>query len=450
MKVLKIRKGLNIPITFAPVGEVQSLSSSSAVGIDFSCFFPMRIKPLVSDGDTVKIGQPIAEEKSGEKRLFPSYASGKVQQIVRGEKRALQTIIIEKSEKEEYFSYPVLTNTASSEEVIEALYNLGLLTRILMRPFNVMASKNHLPKRIFIKAVESSPYTPSAEMQIEGKEEDFQLGISFLKVICSDMHLVYQANTECEIFKTMSSVQQHPIKGPHPIGLSSVHIHHIQPIQNKEDIVWCLNVLDVICLGRALAKGQYDTDQIISIAGPGIKPDKIGYFRCDKGISISFSLNDRLQDEHVRIISGDPLMGKKKSRDEFLGFHDTVLCSFTENSQREFLHFFRLGKNKYTSSKAYFSGFFPKKGYEFTTNQHGEERAFIDGSIYDRVMPMRIPTMELVKAVLAEDFETAEQLGLLEVAPEDFALPAFICPSKIPMIEIIEKGLRKRMEEIVF
>jgi len=450
MKVLKVRKGLNIPLGSFPKEDVEEMSFSPLIGVDFSAFSHIRMKVLVAIGDSVKIGQPLAMEKTGENRVFPSYASGKVQQIIRGEKRALKTIIIERSEKKEYFSYPTLSHRNSKEEVIEALYNLGLLSRILMRPFNVLASKKRLPNRIFIKAIESSPYTPEAEMQIKGKEEDFQLGISFLKLISQNVHLVYRSNSECEIFKNNSSVQSHPIKGPHPAGLSSVHIHHIQPIRNKEDIVWCLNVLDVICLGKALAKGQYDNDQVISIAGPGIKPEKVGFFRCDMGISISFALNDRLTDDSHRIISGDPLMGKQKEREEFLGFRDTVLCSFKENVQREFLHFFRLGRSKYSATKAYFSGFFPKKSYEFTTNQHGEERAFIDGSIYERVMSMRIPTMELIKAVLAEDFLTAETLGLLEVAPEDFALPGFICPSKIPMSEIIEHGLRKYMEEIVF
>ncbi|MCB1108387.1 MAG: NADH:ubiquinone reductase (Na(+)-transporting) subunit A, partial [Chlamydiia bacterium] len=66
--------------------------------------------------------------------------------------------------------------------------------------------------------------------------------------------------------------------------------------------------------------------------------------------------------------------------------------------------------------------------------------AFVDGSYYDRVMPMRIPTMPLIKALLAEDFEKALSLGLLEVDAEDFALPAFICPSKIAMPEIVKRA----------
>jgi Na+-transporting NADH:ubiquinone oxidoreductase subunit A len=155
------------------------------------------------------------------------------------------------------------------------------------------------------------------------------------------------------------------------------------------------------------------------------------------------------QDQNVRYISGDPLMGKQESLQGFLGYHHFGVAAFQDGSEREMLHFVKIGSDKFTATKAYLSGFFNrKKPALLNTQLHGEERPFIDGSIYDRVMPIRIPVMHLTKAVLAEDFDLAEKLGILEVVPEDFSLPTFICPSKIELVEILAEGQRRFIQEI--
>lgn len=151
------------------------------------------------------------------------------------------------------------------------------------------------------------------------------------------------------------------------------------------------------------------------------------------------------------MISGDPLTGEKTTVEDFLGYDHFAFCAIKENFQREFLSFFRLGVDKYSFSRAYLSGHLNPEGreYHFTTNQHGEHRAFIDSSLYDEVQPLDVPTMLLVKAVMAEDFDLAETLGLLEVDSEDFALPSFVCPSKIEMIDIIRQGLKRYSREVL-
>ena len=143
-------------------------------------------------------------------------------------------------------------------------------------------------------------------------------------------------------------------------------------------------------------------------------------------------------------------MGQKVDPKDFLGYYHFAFCAIPESSGREFLHFFRLGADKYSFSGAYLSGHLDpsKREYEFTTNLHGEERAFIDGSLYDRVMPLSLSTMTLVKAVMAEDYDRAHELGLLDVDSEDFALPTFVCPSKIEMTDIIKGGLQASAAEI--
>lgn len=153
----------------------------------------------------------------------------------------------------------------------------------------------------------------------------------------------------------------------------------------------------------------------------------------------------------MRLVSGDPLSGRHVETEDYLGYFDYVFCVIPENTKREFLHFFRLGWDKYTFSKAYLSGHLDnsEKEYPFTTNQHGEHRPFIDNSLYDKVMPLNVSTIHLVKAVMAEDYDLAESLGLLEVDSEDFALPAFVDQSKIDMPDIIKNGLRRHAADVL-
>jgi Na+-transporting NADH:ubiquinone oxidoreductase subunit A len=197
--------------------------------------------------------------------------------------------------------------------------------------------------------------------------------------------------------------------------------------------------------------GRYLIDRVVGIGGPGIVQEKRGFFKCRQGYPIDSLIAGRNKHGFVRMISGDLLTGEKVDNGDFLHFNHTQFCALPENGEREFLHFFRLGMNKFSVHKAYLSGHLnlSSKTYEFTTNQHGEERFFIDGSIYQKVMPMQIPVMHLIKALMAEDFEKAERLGLLEVDSEDFALPTFICPSKIEMTEIVKMALYKYAAEAV-
>ena len=222
-----------------------------------------------------------------------------------------------------------------------------------------------------------------------------------------------------------------------------LHIQKIDPIDSVDALIWTLSVQDVVAIGHLISQGRYIFEKVIAIAGPGVLSDRVGYFRTRNGYPISGLIAGRIQKGPLRFISGDPLTGHQVSAQDFLGFGDVVFTVIPENTERQFLHFFRLGADKYTFSGAYLSGHFDNRDreYDFTTSLHGEHRAFVDTTLYDAIMPLDIPTMPLVKAVMAEDFELAESLGLLEVDSEDFALPAFVCPSKMEMPEIIRKGV---------
>lgn len=450
MKIL-VKKGLDIPMNGKAEGPLQALSPSSRLALNLDPFDDIRFRVHVRVGDVVKIGQPLVENKMTPGQFFTSPAGGIVSEVRRGLKRRLLDIVIDVKGEEKYEEWGSLALSKGRNEIIAHLLRGGVFPHIRMRPFNLVANPSFIPRDIFIKAVETLPYLPSAEMQVEGHENLFQIGLETLsKLTTGRVHLVYKEGSACKAFSQAQKVDLHTVSGPHPAGTSSVHIHSISPIQSSDDYVWTLSALDVLVVGKMISEGRYFTNRVISIAGNGVLEGKRGFFKGRAGYPISALMDHRIVDEPVRLISGDPLTGIGVEKSDFLGFYHTGFTVIPENTKRELFHFLGLGANKFTATGTYLSGHLkpPRKGYFFTTNQHGEERAFIDGAVYERVMPMKIPTMQLIKAILAEDFEHAEKLGLLEIASEDFALPTFICPSKIEMMEIAKQGLHLFAQEM--
>lgn len=462
MAHIKISKGLDIPIKGKPQGEIQTLHSSGSsiptapkqLALNVTAFEGVKFKVLVNVGETVKIGQPLLEDKSSPGRMFCSPAAGVVAEVRRGHRRVIKSIVIDVAAHEEHYrTEHASLEKSSAAELIEAFKLAGIFAHIRVRPFNRLADPSKQPRSIFVKALESAPFAPPAELQVLGHEKEFQIGLDALaKLTSGPVHLIYRKDSPCSAFTEAKNVQRHTAEGPHPIGTASVHIQYLDPIKSTEDVIWTVDVHDVIAIGHFISTGHYLIERVISIAGPGILPDRVGYYRVREGMPVAALVSGRLPvEDSVRLISGDPLMGQKVEADDFLGFDHFVFCAIPENNHREFLHFFGVGKEKYSFSKAYLSGHLNNthREYDFTTNQHGEHRAFIDSTLYDEVMPLPISTMTLVKAVMAEDYDLAAQLGLMTVDSEDFALPTFVCQSKIEMSEIIKEGLRQYAHDVL-
>lgn len=437
---IKISKGLDIPIKGKPTGTPHPFVPAERVALELSAFTDYKFQLLVKPQDFVKIGEPLAVEKE-HGIAFVSPASGFIEEIRRGLKRALLAIVIRVQSPEEWVQLPPIT---SPEEILTRWKEHGGFSHIRKRPFNVLTTS--MPRAVFIKAIESSLFTPPPDYQVKGHEALFQAGLDSLKKATNaPLHLVVHKNTTCQAFLNAQNVTLHTAKGPHPIGNFSLHIQEIDPIKSPSDCLWTLNVHDVITLGSLVRNGRYFIDRIVGIGGPDLTSFQRGFYQLREGYPIKSLLQPLL---NSRLISGDPLTGFQVTQEDYLGFNDYAFSVIPENTTREFLHFFRLGARKYSFSRAYLSGHLPQHDYPFTTNQHGEKRPFIDSSLYDKVMPLHIPVIPLMKAVLAQDYDLAEQLGLYSVDSEDFALPSFVCPSKIEMTEIIKNGLKEYQKQL--
>ena len=434
MAHIKIRKGLNIPLAAGPTGPIRAQIVSNEAALDFTPFSPY-IQPqlLVDIRDLVATGQPIMGEKGESNRIWTSPATGIIKEIRRGAKRAIESIVIQKAAEEKNYPLPPF----DSSKPFEFLQKTGLLSHLWMRPFCLPASLKLKPKSIFIKAIESAPYRPNSLMQLQGNETYFQTGLDLLSsLVGGKVHLIC-----CNDFPLYKHAKRHTAEGPHPVSNPSLHIQLVDPILSLQDTVWTIDTIGVIAIGRAIETKKLHPRRVISLAGEGISEEHRGYYSVCDGADMQSIIEGKLSAIPGRLLSGDPLTGSTITQNDYLKHADTVVCVIPEATERKSLHFFRFKSPSFTAFRAYLSN------WSISTRLHGEERAFIDPSIYDRVMPLQIPTVPLIKSILAEDFETAEILGILEVAPEDFALPTFICPSKVEMTEIVRRGQQKMAAE---
>lgn len=452
MKHLKIKRGLDIPIAGKALGEVQNLKKPNKVALNLTPFELAKFRLMVKPNELVRIGQPLVQDKDLPDRVFTSPGTGIVKEILRGHQRRLLNVSIELLDREDYVERKkVDLDHCSREGLIHHLLAAGLFPRIRQRPFNRLADPRKTPKSIFVKAIESAPFNPPAELQVKGYEQEFQIGLDTLTHLTDGpVHLIHHIHSTLAAFTEADHVEIHTAEGPHPVANHSVHIHHIDPIQHPEDIVWTVTALDVLCIGYYIVHGIPYLEKVISIAGSGVLADKRGFFRVREGVPVSDLTAERVPKQLVRYISGDILTGSKVEMDDYLGYYDTAFVVIPENIEREFLHFMGPGFARYSATGAYASGHLGQhKNWIFTTSLHGEPRPFVTNETYEKVMPMRIPTMLLVKAIMAEDYDLADELGLLEIDSEDFALPTFVCPSKIEMSSIVRHGLHEYAKQVV-
>jgi Na+-transporting NADH:ubiquinone oxidoreductase subunit A len=448
---IKVAKGLNIPIAGQPATDNVFSLPLGQYAYDLRPYERLHLRIIVEEGQEVAKGQALAIEPAPPGRVFVAPLPSKVVAIHRGAKRHPLEIVLDplpSSGLVEPDPHPNLLE-GDRAETVSQLLKAGLLPCIRFRPFNRIANPGFLPKSIFVKAVETAPLVPAAEMQIQGRELQFQTGIKVLQRLTDGkVHVVAAAHSPIEALCEALPCSVHTVEGPHPASNPSLHIQHIDPILSSKDLIWTATALDVIRIGQYCISGELWVDQIVSIAGPGIKEGSSCYARTFPGIPISSLIGNMLIEQPVRLISGDPLTGSEVSKSDFLRHGHTTLSALPEASKTEnkLLYFMRLQTDSYTSTNTYITN--REKRYSLTTNQHGEVRPFIDGAVYDKVMPFNVLPTLMAKALLVDDLDKAVAYGFLDIVPEDFALADFICPSKISLMQIVKEGQEKSFKEL--
>lgn len=441
---IRIKKGLNINLIGEARKEISAIDAGSYAikPTDFLGVFP---RLMVREGDAVKAGTPLFTDKYRENIIFTSPVSGIIEEISRGDKRVLEEIRIKSGEKPEFEDFGKSDPLKSSrEDIIEKLLKSGAWAMIRQRPYTIIANPANTPKGIYVSGFDTSPLAPDYSLIVKESTADFQTGLDVLSKLTGSSVKLGLPGGKSD-FPKVSNADITYFDGPHPAGNVGIQIHNTNPI-NKGDIVWVVNILDVIIIGRLFSKGIYDTSIIIPLCGSEVKNPK--YFKTYKGASIQSLVKNNLNEGLVRMISGNVLTGSRIKSDGYLGFYHNQFTVIPEGNYFEFFGWALPGLDKFSYSKSFFSYLTPNRKYRLDTNFHGAERAYVMTGQYEKVFPMDIYPMQLIKACLAENIELMENLGIYEVDEEDFALIEFIDTSKTEIQQIIRKGLdliRKEM-----
>lgn len=443
-KTIKIKKGLNIPLLGSADRILQSAPEAEVYAIKPPDFHGLTPKLLVKEGDQVKAGTPLFFDKDNERVIFTSPVSGTFYEVVRGEKRRILEVLVKPDGKDAYEDFGKAEPLSlSREQIIERMLKSGVWPMLRQRPYSVIANPGHKPKAIFISAFNSAPLAPDNDFVVNGEEGFFQTGLNAIsKLTDGKVHLgVHSKTTLSKAFLQAQGVEVHYFEGPHPAGNVGVQIHHIDPI-NKGDIVWYLDVASLIIIGRLFEKGIYDATRVIALTGSEVQNPR--YYRVKTGACIQSIAGASLKTKEslkLRIISGDVLTGTNVGKKGYLGFYDNQVTVIPEGFDPEFLGWLIPNPSRFSISRTMPSFLMPWKKYRLDTNIRSGERPFVITGVYEKVLPMDIMPMQLLKAIMINDVDKMEQLGIYEVAPEDFALCEFVCPSKIEIQSVIRQGL---------
>jgi len=441
---IKIKKGLDIPLPGVPEQTVSPgavVTSVALLGPDTNDLKP---RMLVQEGDRVKLGQPIFTDKSNPGVSFTSPGSGVVAAVNRGERRVLQSVVInlDGDDAVEFPAYPPADLASLDNEAVRKnLLESGLWTALRTRPFSKIPAPDAEARAIFVTAIDTNPLAADPAVVIKRDPEAFGNGLAVLSRLTDGPVYVCTAPDSGLATPDGEKFQHVEFSGPHPAGLAGTHIHFLEPV-SEQKIVWHVGYQDVIAIGKLFVTGRLPVDLVVSIGGPKVKNPRLITTRL--GANTSELISGETEAGDVRVVSGSVLNGHRAAGwAAFLGRYDDQITVLQEGTPREFLSFLRPGIGRFSAARVYVGKLFGKQ-LQMTTSQHGSPRAMVSIGSFEQVMPLDILATPLLKAILVRDTDGARDLGCLELDEEDLALCSFVCNGKY------EYGphLRKTLHEI--
>lgn len=446
-ETIKLKKGFNISLVGKAEKRILESNQPDTFAIKPPDFTGLsRPKLLIKEGDAVKAGSPIFFERNKEDILYTAPVSGEIVEIKRGEKRKVLEVKILADKEIEFESFKKFSisdiKSLEKEEVLDQLKKSGAWANIIQRPFGVVANPEDSPKAIFVSGFDTHPLAPDPSFVLQSQDQNFQAGIDVIKKLTSGtIHLNIDGNSEVsQIYSQVSNVQLNKIIGAHPAGNVGVQIHHLDPI-SKGDIVWTVNPIGVAQIGKLFLEGIYDTSKLVAVTGSEIK--NTGYIKTFAGACLNKLLDGNTEPGDKRYISGNVLTGEGIGEEGYLGYYHHQITVIPEGKEEEFFGWIKPSTSKLSFHKAFglLSFLNGSKEFKVNTNTYGEHRNFVVTGSFEDVLPMDVLPMYLFKAIMAEDYDDMEGLGIYELIEEDVALCEFVDVSKNPLQEILREGI---------
>ena len=442
--MIKIRRGLDLPISGAPKQEIHDGPKTSQIAIVGSDFHGMKPTMEVKVGDSVSKGQLLFTDKKNPGVRFTSPTSGTVVEINRGDRRVFQSLVIDidGDTKETFPSFDAdKLSTLSRQQVVDNLVNSGQWVGFKTRPYSKVPAIDSLPASIFVNAMDTNPLAANPQVIIAERQQDFANGLSVIANLTEgSVNLCVEGHSSFSADK----VTVHSFSGPHPAGLAGTHIHYIDPVSANKT-VWTINYQDVIAIGALFTTGEIDNRRVVALGGPQVTEPRL--IRTVLGANLNQLVIGELANDENRVISGSILSGRKAAGNfAFLGRYHNQVSVIREGREREFLHYLRPGINKH-SALPIFAGGLKKKLFNMTSSTNGSERAMVPVGGYENVTALDLLPVQLLRALIVGDTEMAQKLGCLELDEDDMGLYTYVCVGKYEYGPILRDNLTRIEKE---
>lgn len=439
----KIKKGLDLPITGAPVQQISDGPAVSKVAVLGEEYVGMRPTMHVQVGDVVKKGQVLFVDKKNPGVKFTAPAAGTVSAVNRGAKRVLQSVVIDvqgtDAETFDTFAADKLAGIAR-DKVETQLVDSGLWTVLRTRPFSKVPALGSTPSSIFVNAMDTNPLAANPEVVLAERKDDFINGLNVLTTLTEGQVFVSKA-PGANVDTGSAKVTTAEFAGPHPAGLVGTHIHTLDPV-GPGKYVWHVNYQDVIAIGILFTTGELDTKRVVSLAGPAAKNPRL--VRTVVGASIDELTANELNGDSVRVISGSVLHGTKaEGPHAFLGRYHLQVSLIKEDREKKLFGWITPGSDKHSVTRAYLGHLNTKRLFDMTSTTNGSDRSMVPIGNYERIMPLDIIPTLLLRDIISGDTDGAQALGALELDEEDLALCTYVCPGKYSYGPILRECLTK-------
>ncbi|CEA05536.1 Na(+)-translocating NADH-quinone reductase subunit A [Pseudomonas saudimassiliensis] len=440
--MINIKRGLDLPITGSPeqrIEDARPVRSVAVVGFDYHGMKPTM---EVQVGDRVQAGQILFSDKKTPGVIYTAPASGVISAVNRGEKRVLQSVVID-VEGDDAVDFG--SHSADSLEGLEPqavrdkLVQSGLWTALRTRPYSKVPAVDAVPSSIFVTAIDTHPLAADPAVVLQTCAADFENGLKVLARLAGVWLCV--ANGASIPGSNINGVRTESFAGPHPAGLPGTHIHMLDPVSETRQ-AWHINYQDVVAVGRLFTSGRLSSERIVALGGPQVERPRL--LRTVLGANLEELVAGEVMPGNNRIISGSVLGGRlARGAAMFLGRYHLQVSVLREGTEREVLHYLRAGVNKHSILNIFISKLIPSKRFDFTTSTNGSARAMIPVGNYEEVMPLDILPTQLLRALIVGDTEVAQKLGCLELDEEDLALCSYVCAGKYEYGPILRDNLTR-------
>lgn len=444
---ISIKKGLNLPIHGQPQQDrIHAAPAVTTVGLVGPDFVGLKPSMLVEEGDRVKLGQPLFEDKRNPGVRYTSPGAGTVVAIHRGARRVLQSVVI-RLDGDEEITFPSHAPQAltglSAETVREQLIASGLWTALRARPYSKVPAADAQPQAIFVTAMDTNPLAPKPERVIAEAGEAFQQGITVLSRLTATPVIVCRAPQAAVPVPEIERVEVAEFEGPHPAGNPGTHIHFLKPVTATRQS-WYIGYQDVIAIGRLFTTGRLDTERVISLAGPLVKQPRL--LKTRLGANVEELIVGQIQNNiDARALSGSVFNGRTaRAWSAFLCPYHPQVTVVAEGRTREMFGWVRPGVDRYSKANVLFSALQrAKRQFSFTTHVNGSPRAMVPIGNYESVMPLDVLPTQLLRYLLVKDTDMAQKLGVLDLDEEDLALCSFVCVGKYEFGPVLRANLEQ-------